>query len=326
MNYKELSQFRFWETLDRVLSRKVFTGERRDSLYPSEASVICIDPKTKKAQVQGACARKVWYRLFKYPQSDPLTTKTLYTFEFGKYIEDFTKELCKIAGIYNNSSVKFWDKSSSVSGEVDIVVNIPQDDTGKYIIVEVKSTWGGMLVNGNEVGKARDLFTRYAGAGKARSQVQGKPKVENLLQIVTYLYKHRDDENLVGGKLVYMLRDNFNRTEFDIHLVEQPDKNHAIYVNGTKVEGFVAEGIEERFAAILAMARKSAKDVSEGKQPIPPDREYYLVYPDDVLEEKYKDGEVSKTAYEDHKKGKKSSGNWQCSYCSYKSLCWDIGQ
>ncbi len=326
MNYEKLKQFRFWDACDESLTGSRYSGERRNSLYPSESGVTAIDPKTKKAEVLGTCFRKGWYRLMGVPQSDPTTIKSEYIFSMGRAIENMITDLVKLTGLYNNSSVKFWDKSNYVSGEIDIVVNLPVDKEGHYIFTEVKSTWGGRLVKGFESGSAQELFDRPKGRGKSRAMVKGKPKDQNLLQLLTYLYTERDDPKLIGGKLVYFLRDNCNRTEFDVSLVEEKGKTRAM-VNGVVDKRFYVEDIYARFAHLREQVGEDIKKLKSGvpfQDIAPPDRDFSLQYTAEEAKEAFDDGKVSKTKYEDFTSEGKPISDWQCQYCSWKTTCWAI--
>jgi hypothetical protein len=271
--------------------------------------------------------RKSFYRLIKMPESNPATAKSMYTFAFGTMIEKFISDLCKQAGIYDNTSVKFWDASSGVSGELDIVVKVPVGDSNKYIIVESKSTWGGQTVNGYEAGAAKELFYHPEGRGKERKFYEGKAKDANLLQTIIYLYNNREDEDLLGAKLIYMLRDNFARTEFDIVLVEEEKTGkYRAMVNGKIDDRFYVEDIYERFKALAryySEAKKALKDGKKANELEYPEREFSLTYSDELAEELFNEGKISKSKYEKHQKGYKA-GDFQCSYCNYKSNCWNL--
>lgn len=329
MNYQELSQIRIWNKLDEQINKQRFTGQRRFSLYPSEASVVYRDEETGKAKIWGTCMRKAWYRLMKFPESDPPSVKAKYIFAFGNMIESFVVDLLKQAGLYNNNSVKFFDFESTVSGELDIVASVPVNNEEKYIILEMKSTWGGRISNGYESGSAKHLFEHYEGRGRNRHLVKGFPKENNLLQLLIYLYEFKDDPNLLGGKLLYLLRDNMNRTEFDVTI--QYDKTYKKYrpvVNGEIIKGFFVEDIFDRYEYLLNRIKNDLQLIKDGKvtknELEPPGREFILEYTDDDVEERYENGEISTTKYNNYKKGKAKLGDYQCSYCSYRSLCYNL--
>lgn len=338
MNEKALRYFRVWDKLDKTLSKRRITGDRRMSMYPSEASVITTDPETGRKDVMGGCLRKSWYRLMNFPKTEPFTLKTLHTFEFGNYVETYIKDLVAKAGVFDNSSVKFWDKASGVSGELDITLDVSNEpgvlkllsegENSPYIIAEVKSTWGGRLnMHNEEAGPAKGLFDHHEGRGAARAMVKAKPKEGNLLQLVTYLFKYKDDPNLLGGKLMYMLRDNLNRTEFDVVLVKEGDK-HRVSLNGEIIKDYFVEDIYERFQWLaqrinsdVSELRKTGKSI---KSLTPPDRDYILKFTVEQAEELNTLGKLSDTQLKNCKAGK-NVGNWNCSYCSYKSLCYEMG-
>lgn len=320
MNYEKLKEFRFWNTLDAEITKSRYEGTRRDSLYPSEASAVSIDPETGRAKIYGGCLRSSWYRLMKVPKSDPPQAKSMWVFEFGRYIEVMITDICKKAGIYNNSSVKFWDKVSSVSGEIDIVLDLPSGDG--IIHVECKSTYAGK--SGSDYNGYNGLFDHYKGRGQYRKLIKGKPKEANLLQLAIYLYTHMDDENLIGGKLIYLLRDNFMRTEFDVIVKQEADGRHHIYVNGEREERFCVESIYERFATLRNKVVNDLKELQAGKpfsELIPIEKDFDLVYTDEKAKELFEEGELSKTKYEAHINREDYAGDWNCSYCDYKRYC-----
>ena len=336
MNENALRAFRFWETIDKVVTRKKVTGERRQSLYPSEASVVATDPETGYKEVLGGCIRKTWYRLMGFPQSNPATLKSLHTFAFGDYVESYIRDLAKRAGVFDNASVKFWDKGSGVSGELDLTLDLSnnknvikylsKDESSPYIITEVKSTWGGKInMHGEESGSAKHLFDHHEGRGRNKVFVRAEPKESNLLQLVVYLYVYKDDPNLLGGKLVYMLRDNLNHTEFDVILVKEGDK-HRVRVNGETILSFYVEDIYDRYKQIAQKVNSDVIELRNGTKTedlIPPDRDYILRYTLEEAEKLHDIGKISATKLK-NARANKPVGDWQCTYCSYKNLCWNL--
>lgn len=337
MNYEKLKQFRFWEMCDKALSKERYSGERRLSFYPTEASVIAKDPDTGRAEVIGTCMRKSWYRIMGFEPSNPLSIKTRYILEIGKYIEHMIIELTKLAGHYENNAVKFWDRSNYISGEIDLIAKVPIDNEEHYIFVESKTSWGGQmkLITDPatkqkvwvEVGPAKDLFPHLEYNGKSKIVVNGYPKDSNLLQLLIYLYTHKDDPKLLGGKLLYFLRDNCNRTEFDVVIIEE-DGRHRAVVNGEVDKRFYIEDIYARFEQLkhkLALDFRAIQNGATLTDLQPPDRDYTLVYTKEQAKELFEAGKISKTRYNSVLKGQKV-GDWQCEYCEFKNLCWNIKQ
>lgn len=334
MDNELLSSVSIWEKLDAEVAKTRFSSERRMGFYPSEASVIATDPETGKKKILGGCMRKTWYRLLGAEQTEPTTVKTKYIFAFGDMIEDFIVDLIKRSGLYNNRSVKFWSASTKTSGEIDVVVDVGLQETeGKYMFVEIKSTYGAKVEkSGYLSGPNRSLFKHSVGAGRNKQWIDGQPKESALLQIVTYLLEHKDDENLIGGKILYLLRDNFLRTEFNVVL--EYDENvgkHKILLNSRPVESFYAEDITARFDDLYKKIVVDYNEIQNGKtidELEPPEQDFSLEYSEEEVEEKFADGDITKTAYDNFKKNPKANpvGDWQCSYCSYKSLCWNLEQ
>ena len=250
-----------------------------------------------------------------FQPTNPSTAKDMYTFEMGHLIEEMITDLCKMAGIYNNNSIKFWEKTTSVSGEIDIVVEIPLSED-EIIFVEAKSTWGAMS-------KARDLFDHYKGRGKDKKFYKAKPKMGNLFQLIIYLFEHKDDPKVIGGKLVYFFKDNSMRTEFDVHLeYNSAADKHVVFVNGVAEKGYYAEGIYERYQELLGKLREDFALISTGKTKedlIPPERDYEVEYSREKAEEEYLAGRLAKSKFDKYDKEK--PGAWMCAYCAYANLC-----
>jgi len=327
MDARELSKVKIWNILDKQIevdnsdNKRNSLSERGFSLRPTEASVVSIE--NGNAFIWGSCHRKIWYRVLDFKQTEPITTKTLYIFKFGNLIEDFITNLFKDSGAFKDGSVKVYDVDTNINGEIDIVIKVPIEseekyDDDKYVIVEVKSTWGG---------PATKLFTHYEGRGSNKHLVYPKPKEQNLLQLIIYLYKQKDDPNLVGGKLIYLLRDNFKRTEFDVTLEEQANGKHRASVNGNLITGFYVEDIFDRYQVILDKLDKDIELIKSGTKKvdlIPPERDFTMNHSPEQVEILYESGRISETAYNNYIKSPTNnpSYDWQCSYCSYKTLCY----
>lgn len=319
MDMDALSNFNFWNTIDNELKKERVTGDRRLSLYPSEAGVVYTDPKSGKKKIIGGCTRKSWYRLTGFPESNPSTLRSKYTMEIGVAIERMITNLAMKAGVYNNNSVKFYDKSSGVSGEIDIILEIPVQNTSGYIYTEVKSSSGGSVNSqGYETGMAKSLFYHPEGRGNAKVFIEPKPKEGHLLQILIYLFTNKDDPKLLGGKLVYFLRDNSSRTEFNVGIVyDEKVQKHRPVVNGQVELGFFVEDIYDRYKILVTKLKDDMKFLKDNPDKTlsdltPPERDYDLYYTDDTAKALFESGDLSKSKYEKHQKGYKA-GDWQCS-------------
>ena len=315
-----LSQFKFWDYADHTVAKERFRGNRRFGLYSSEASAIANEDGYR--YVVGGCHRATAYRVLNIPPSNPPSIKSLRIMKFGNIAEEMIREEIKESGIFEASSVKFFYAKHKISGELDLVVHYP-GDLNKYIITEIKSTWG--------------YYNK-------KSLSSGKPKDANFCQILTYLWAGIDDpqtynyaSQVIGGKLVYILRDSLDRYEFDI----------AIYFDENGVPWPMVNGIVDKRFSILEIMRRydillqhmaniqrelsalppSERTVENSLQlnSLPP-RDYALKYSDDEIEFLHEHGDITKTNYQKWEKDKSNihnrPGHWMCSYCRWKDICW----
>ena len=293
--------------------RQPVTGRRRPGLHPSSASVIAREGTLSYAI--GGCHRAEVWKILNVPETNPHSITSAYTFRFGNYIEDMIRKLLIESGIYEANSIKFYYAKYRISGEIDLWLNHPD---GGQVIVEVKSTYGYY----------------------SDKSLKDGPKDDNLLQLITYLYVDKDDPGLfapkgevLGGKLIYLLRDNFHRYEFNVTL----DDNDNVIVDGVREERFKVSDIMKRYEILLdhitnvsaTMANMSEDDLRDPNfdkhLPLPP-RDYALYYRDDEIELRAEHEHISKSAYDKFKKSRKGlnarPGHWRCAWCSYKDKCW----
>ena len=58
----------------------------------------------------------------------------------------------------------------------------------------------------------------------------------------------------------------------------------------------------------------------------PPEREFYLRYPDEMAEDMFETGILSRSKWNEHqKKPLAEIGDWNCSYCDWKGVCYPQG-
>lgn len=79
--------------------------------------------------------------------------------------------------------------------------------------------------------------------------------------------------------------------------------------------GITMENLLARYTELINSLRES--------QEVPPRPDYEHVYSDEKVIRLYNAGEIAKTNYEKWESNKKKYpiGDWQCSYCNYKTLC-----
>lgn len=58
----------------------------------------------------------------------------------------------------------------------------------------------------------------------------------------------------------------------------------------------------------------------------PPEREFFMRYPDEMAEDLFETGLLSKTKWTQHQKDASAPvGDWNCSYCSFSAECYPEG-
>jgi PD-(D/E)XK nuclease superfamily len=217
----------------------------------------------------------------------------------GKLIEIELIETWKLAGIYENSSIKLYDPVLNISGELDCIIKNP---SGELIVVEAKSYYGYWAAKEIEGSK----YTK------------SKPKDQNLLQTLLYLHYFKDI--VAGAKIYYVARDKGHEACFNVGMRLVGDRHYAVIgAEGETMElhpEIYVEGILDRYRILNRFIEAN----------VPPGREFKLRWNDAEMEDMGQSGELSKTDYAAWKKAKVDSnrqGDFQCSYCAYKKTCYD---
>lgn len=296
-NYKLLNQFDLYDYIDHTFTLdSTLSTESRYGVWPSDSSVILTNSEGEK-KVVGACHRAIWYRMNKVPETNPLGMYEHYVFELGKIIEKMHIDKTKISGLYKASNVKFWLEELKVSGEIDLVIRTP-DNSDKIVLCELKTSFG--------YAAKKDVI--------GNSKNEGFPKYEAIMQLCTYLYAFRNNPNVIGGKILYFLRDDTAHRQYNVHLVEE-NGIYFIHVDGVRMTEFNFNDVMNRI--------KIFHSHYESKQ-LPP-QDYSLIYSDDEMELAYKMGDITEKAYETFKaKPIKSNraGDWRCVKCRWKNKCY----
>lgn len=270
--------------------------------YPSEASVISreIDGSTR---VIGGCIRKSYYRLTNKGQDAlPMSARGEYICQFGKDIEDSLMEFWRYGEVLAGTQVEFRDENYNISGKIDGVLK--NKETGGLIGVEVKTIYSYMA------------DATIIGTVKRR----GQPKDQHLLQTLLYRDHFKEYE---AFKLFYIDRGNAKRIVYDVaisdptpdpitgRMVRLPLYKREENITYELVANFSMEDIYDRFALL---GRYIKEDV------VPP-RDYDYAYTEDKAKRYFQLGLISKTKMENFYKGK-TVGDFQCSYCDYRKLCY----
>jgi hypothetical protein len=293
-----LSNFSLIELTDQFMTRKQITFPRQFHFRPSEASCRWIDPQGE-VRIAGTCQRAVFFRATGTVPGGSHSPYTEWIFALGKAVENILIEQWKQMGVWVANSVEFYWPEYNIKGELDCIVHEP--GTNRMIVCEVKSFYGYQA--------SRDLM--------GNTKVGAKPKTSQMLQTLVYLYRFQD--MFPYAKMIYYARDSANRTEFDISLVKEGENQTRAAINGVIDTRFYVENI-------LARYREVEQDIALGNVP-PPD--YELSWDDEKVRHRYDMGEVAKGTFEKWEKAKSKGkeaeiiGDWQCSYCQYKNVCYN---
>lgn len=289
--------FDLWEFTDKHVCRPRFYIGGVIHLYPSEASVKCKD-EFGDTVVHGKCMREAYFRCVG-EEGKPHTATTQLKFRLGKAAEEILVEEWKRAGIWVGNNLKFYNEKHNVSGEVDCIIREP--GTNKLIVCEIKSFYG--------YNAQKELL--------GSKGVMGKPKMGHLLQTLIYTYELRN--KIAYGKMVYLERGNAKRTQFDIKVI--PDTVNGddaiVYrpsVDDDVIMDFTIEDIYARYDELGEAVKKRQV----------PDKDFDLYYDDARIEKDFANGKISKSRYDKFQKKGDSErpGDWNCSYCNFKDLCW----
>lgn len=149
-------------------------ASRTPSVWPSEASANRID-KTE-GNIVGTCHRKSYGRMVGWTVTNQIDPVGAWRFVTGRSIEDHLTQLATDAKppIYIAKGVRHYVKDIYLPFELDLVVKDPESNKGW--IVECKTIYGYM-------------------ANKS-IMIEGKPKLENIMQATLYLLEIKNGKRL----------------------------------------------------------------------------------------------------------------------------------
>jgi len=300
--------------------KKGFSGDTKDTLHPSSASVLVKGKYTDF--VIGSCLRQQWLKVKGYKPDRKPSPHLSMTAELGNMVEAYVVNSLRannilLAPTQFGRQVAVFDKELNLSGFIDAIV---EEETGseptKPIIVEVKSFYGYNTKKGLTGFKKR--------INKKWCPVPPSPKPEHLLQASIYLNNFKD--RVAGAKILYFARDDATTAQFNILLYVGEDNLTHFTVNNRPVQWFTMEAIFDRFTEL-----RNYIDTDT----LPP-CDFMKAYTKEKLENLWKEQEeakegpatklIGKTNYElAHKDltkiGKTSQCDWQCSYCDFRKTC-----
>ena len=323
-------------------------GKYRESLggvNPTGASAKMINERGEKTLV-GKCLRQVWYSKKRVPRTNPATDNNQFLFMMGNAAEDGLQKAWENAGILLESNAKLraniaknpeTDDEIMLSGEVDALLRWTEmrtDDNGvsrmhidptKAIGIEVKSKWGygaKMVMQGN----------------KSSTYEHGYPQIEHLMQTALYLHTRKAFEEFHDVEIPYFVicyisRDNGLHKSFRVELSDGYDGRIIVKdMDGNELKPKAEKSLDWGVQAqqmeltIDMMRERFLMQIENLKSDTPPPRDFDLRYSDDKAEQKFNMGELSKTKFNEHgKKPLAEIGDWNCSYCDWKGVCYPQG-
>lgn len=314
MEQKELAldkykkTFDFCDTLDKYMedgSRYYRLGDTSISFWPTEASAWKKVKGYGEILIGKGCNRKIWYRIKGYEPTDKMKSTAYHRAELGNRVEAYVIDYFRRNGRVVSTGTKFFNEQYNISGKLDIIF---KDDNSSNAICEMKSIYG--YYANKEVHGYTD---------RKRIKHYGQPKEDHLLQAFVYnTLLCGEDKDLKYTKIVYISRDDAQRTEFDIHTHEEKgilfpvvvDKNNRVVIrydiNGSSV-----------------FERYEGYNLLVGRED-PPPRDFQLIYERDEVKSRHEAGLITDSKYNKWKSGKEKLGDFQCSYCSHKSLCYGL--
>ena len=179
------------------------------------------------------------------------------------------------------------------------------------------------------VHNCKTLYGYYAGKGIfGTKNTVGKPKDKHLLQ--TIIYAREFYGILDHFQIPYLERGDGSMKTFKVSVMPDEVDGEIIYrplLNDELITDYTIDDMYARYSNILAAV--AAKRL--------PEREFQYKWSNEKVEMEFAAGNLSKSAYEAFKTTKKNGtvsyhekerpGDWTCSYCSHRKLCYtDVGE
>jgi len=298
-------EFSLVELEDEYIVSSSGLRRSRPGLHPTEASVEYEIDGMKL--VVGKCMRAAWYRSMDTEKTEGATSGLMQKAHSGKWNETGLVTRWKEMGLWVDNNIKFYNKKYYLSGEMDAVLKDPA--TGRRIGYEVKSFYG--------------YYANKELTGSKRPEKPGVPKDNQFLQSIIYAWEYRHE--LDEYRMYYIERGDGHRVEFRIGFNELESGEHQVwweqipgkYWNffqaGKVLQPYTIEGIYARYDTLLGKLKNKK---------IPP-KDFSDNWSAEKIEWMWDHKMVGKTKYEAWKKkpDKNKLGDWNCSYCDYRSQC-----
>jgi hypothetical protein len=295
----------FWKyideaVLDTEIKRSVRPASKIPSVWPSEASATAL--QGGESGILGKCHRASYLRMTNVPITNETAVEGAWRWIGGRLIETHISDMAKHSKIFVASGCRTIVKSIFLPLEMDLIVLDPETYDGS--IIECKTYYGYMA--------------------KKDIEVNGHPKVANLMQVCLYLNEFPtgsilkdtirtslsdklsgadkrnrievDENNLdkmndgpLTAKLVYISRDECLRKEFTISIEQDFDGLHYPVVDGQMYRTFNIESLYERYKILQKYwfaAREAAVTHLSNKGIVKPESLNLVSGPEDQIENK----------------------------------------
>lgn len=283
--------------LEHMRKPRVRSIGRRPTLYPSQARSRIL------GGVVGTCIRSAYWSKTGEPKTNEVSDNVMLMAHMGNKIEDGLIDICKDLGYWVANNVKWYNEKENVSGEIDVILDVPDTETNELVRMNVEcKSCSGYYIN-------KEVFGYSSGRGKNRTYIPGKPKDKHLMQSALYADVTRDKGH-VGTLIIYFSRDEARMTQFLVTV----DQDGVIYIDGRKEERFTIQNIYESYDELQDFLNK---------RELPP-KDYKPFYTDNQVKDLYGMKEISKTVYEKHLDKKQEYRDKECEYCSYRDKCLSI--
>ncbi|MFA6971799.1 MAG: hypothetical protein WC208_10410 [Gallionella sp.] len=272
--------------------------------FPKDELDLRIKHKLTTNIVEGKCMRALFYDFQRMIITNPMEASSIRTMNLGNACEEQEKSYYKAMGIYHSAHIRLFNTEYQISGELDCLVweydDILAPDgklTGRVIIREPRRLIGVEI---------KSFYGSYA---EKEIIDNGIPKWNHVLQSLVYLDYYKP--NIPYWLLKYITRGGGVKQgrQFKLQISKLSDE---IFIDGALVKEFAMKDVYSRF--------KKAQFLIDGN--ILPDRDFVYNYPKELVELRYKKGDISGKKYKDYTNGYQYISDWQCNYCPYLLECW----
>lgn len=273
--------------------------DKRFRVKPTQASVI-IPYSPNYTMLAGVCNRSAWFSNLSIPDTNPSSVKGERRMDMGKIIEErehmYAEHAPNMKVISKNMRLKVpLIDDIMISGELD---RLSQDPDSRIVVVEIKTFYG------------YDARKEIMGA----KEIAGRPKYQHLLQTFVYLYMlQQSNVDVKYAVIHYIDRTDFEQQVFIVEMVMQDGDAYPV-INGRMDRNVRLSSIIARYTQ-LGLAVKNRQ--------LPP-RDCDIIYSDKKILELADQGIISKNKLKKYTSGEAIPGDYQCSYCNHKNLCYGI--